>query len=260
MSLDTLLIYLGLTDSGEQRFEEDIVSSNAVHATTLPDSPARSATAPAPAARPTHTPTNSISTAPAPATTTPEGPPPPYSAAADIIRPSSPPPDESSLRALLKKIRTSSKRTETVLNASISALRKSVEKGMKEDQRARSRIVSLEDGIRKAKDAELEARESESQECEERIAELVEEEARIKAELDRKRSGKKEMQIVEVPVVHDEGGEEEDAHEGLGELARELDAINHAIERAEKERRQTSKDALRALEVELGQIEGELIQ
>lgn len=163
------------------------------------------------------------------------------------------------------------------MNASISALKKSVEKGMKEDQRARTRIVGLEEGIRKAKEAEVEARESDYWECEERIAELDIIEREVKEELERRRLGGKKAvsassstsdliphHVADLHHLHrdhheeteDEGGH----HEGLADIAKELDALNSLIAKAEKDSRQRAKDTLRALELELGQIEGELTQ
>lgn len=197
---------------------------------------------------------------------TPEGPPPPYSAS---LPPS--PPNESQLRALLKKIRASSKRTESVLNASIQALKKSVEKGMKEDQRARTRIVSLEEAIRKAGEGERESRTKEMDACEERIRELEELEEEVKEELERRKEGKAPTPAPKVepdptPVAGpeastaaEEGGEEEDTHEGIADLARELDSLNKLIDEAEKETRRKAKDSLRSLEMELSQIDHEIL-
>lgn len=193
----------------------------------------------------------------------PEGPPPPYSAS---LPPS--PPNESQLRALLKKIRASSKRTESVLNASISALKKSVEKGMKEDQRARTRIVGLEEAIRKAGEGEREMRTREMDACEERIKELEDLEEEVNLELERRKSGKAPLPApvpVEEPPPpppeqNEEGGEEEEAHEGIADLAKELDALNKMIDEAEKETRRKAKETLRALEMELSQIDHEITQ
>ena len=126
-----------------------------------------------------------FSPAPSPHPVAPEGPPPPYSPTLPPL-----PPDEAQLRALLKKIRTSSKRTETVLQASISALKKSVEKSIKEDQRARTRIVGLEEAIRKAREGEHDMRTTEKEACEGSILELQQLEQEVKAELEGKKEGK----------------------------------------------------------------------
>lgn len=199
-----------------------------------------------------------FSPAPSPHPVAPEGPPPPYSPTLPPL-----PPDEAQLRALLKKIRTSSKRTETVLQASISALKKSVEKSIKEDQRARTRIVGLEEAIRKAREGEHDMRTTEKEACEGSILELQQLEQEVKAELEGKKEGKQLATTTvqqDVPVADDAGEEEEGPEAGIGELAKELEMLHKRIEEAEKERRKKAKETLRSLEVELGQLEGELIQ
>jgi hypothetical protein len=185
--------------------------------------------------------------------------PPPYSA----VLPSFPP-NESQLRALLKKIRTSSKRTETVLHASISALKKSVDKSLKEDQRARTRIVGLEETIRKARENERDMRTVEKDACEESIDELEQIEKDVKAELLRIKSGKRTV-VPPVPVVverrESEEGEEEEGNEiGVRELAKELDSLQRRIDEAQQSKKKKAKEMLRSLEVALGQVEGSLIQ
>lgn len=187
----------------------------------------------------------------------PDGPPPPYSPALP------PAPDEAQLRALLKKLRTSSKRTETVLNSSISALKKSVEKGQKEDQRARSRIVAIEEAIRKARDAEAEMRGAERQRCEDRVHELEREEIEVAEELKRRKAGGQLTPVKVAPPTPptQEDEQEEEGHEvGLADLAKELDALNRRIDEAESDRRAKAADTLRLLELELGQIENDLNQ
>lgn len=198
-----------------------------------------------------------------------DGPPPPYSATVPLA-----PPSEPQLRALLKKIRASSKRTETVLNASISSLRKSVEKGLKEDQRARTRIVGLEEAIRKAGEGEREMRTSEMEACEERLRRIESLEAEVKEELERRKEGKMATPVTPhlpppVPPIAaqdnetpnpDEGNEEEEPHEGIAELARELDHLNKMIDEVEKETRRTARDTIKTLEHELNQIDGEITQ
>lgn len=186
------------------------------------------------------------------------------------------PPTETQLRALLKKIRASSKRTETVLNASISSLRKSVEKGMKEDQRARTRIVGLEEAIRKAGEGEKEMRTSELEACEERLRELGELESEVREELERRKEGKPIVPTpqpapptppppppirVEADVLsHEDGNDDDEPQEGIADLARELDHLNKMIDEAEKETRRTARDTVKALESELTQIDAEITQ
>lgn len=157
-----------------------------------------------------------------------------------------------------------------MLNASISALRKSVEKGMKEDQRARTRIVSLEEAIRKAEEGERDSRTREMDACEDRIRELEELEEEVEEELERRKKGKgpapppPKVEVEPPPpppeASQEEGGEEEEAHEGIADLAKELDALNKLIDEAEKETRKKAKDTLRALEQELSQIDAEIVQ
>jgi hypothetical protein len=186
-------------------------------------------------------------------------PPPPYSYSTPPARPT-----EASLRDLLKKIRASSKRTETVLNSSIIALKKGVEKGMKEDQRSRTRIGGLEEAIRKAGEGEEELRKREMGEVEEQIREMNALEARAEIELEIKREMDKhpiEVQVVSpvpYPALIDEGGEEEETVGSSAELARELDQLNKAIEEIEKDRSERAQVMRRALETEMGSLEGEL--
>ena len=207
-------------------------------------------------------PERSLSPSPVTHPVSPEGPPPPYSA---NLPPA--PPNESQLRALLKKIRTSSKRTETVLNSSILALKKSVEKGMKEDQRSRTRMVGLEEAIRKASEGAEAMRTREMELCKASLDDLVRLESESREELEKRKEGIKIVRSVVLPVeepVHEEAPDEEEAGpedgDGLVELARELDALNKAIEIIDREKKKVAKENLRALEVDLGHIEGELIQ
>ncbi|KAK4705287.1 hypothetical protein P7C70_g917, partial [Phenoliferia sp. Uapishka_3] len=208
---------------------------------------------------------------PLPHSTIPDGPPPPYSPSLTTTLP----PDETQLRALLKKIRTSSKRTESVLNASISALKKSVEKGMKEDQRARTRIVSLEEAIRKAREGEKDMRTREREVCEERIKELERIEEEVKEDLARRKEGKLKSTdgsgahtpVSAVPPtppppppVEEAPEEEEGDGVGIADLAKELDALNKRIEEAETKRMTKAQETLASLEAELSQIENDLNQ
>ncbi|KAK4046361.1 Polynucleotide 5'-hydroxyl-kinase grc3 [Microbotryomycetes sp. JL201] len=194
----------------------------------------------------------------------PDGPPPPYSATVPSALT-----DEPQLRALLKRIRASSKRTESVLNASISALKKNVEKGLKEDQRARTRIVGLEEAIRRTSDGTRDMRTIEMEACEERIRELCDLEEEVREELERRRDNKgPSAHIVRAALERrrepspvrptDELGDDEESHEGIGELARELDSLNRSIGEAEQETSRKAKDTLRTLEHELAHIEDEI--
>lgn len=190
---------------------------------------------------------------------TPEGPPPPYTPSQ-----SSPPSSSStipSLRLLLKKLRTTSKRTETSLQSTISALKKSVDKGIKEDQRGRTRILTLEEAIRKAADGEREG-EGEGKRCEGLIAELVLREGEARRELTLRKEGKSTTIAVPVARVEEpevqEPNEEEEEHEladGIADLARELAALNKAIETVDLAR---AKEVFKGMEGEIGRIEGEL--
>ncbi|KAL8279724.1 hypothetical protein RQP46_007819 [Phenoliferia psychrophenolica] len=202
------------------------------------------------------------------ATPADHGPPPPYSPALPS------PPSEPNLRSSLKSIRASSKRTESVLNASISALKKAVDKGMKEDQRARTRIVSLEEAIRKAREGEVEVRTRERQRTEKRIEELRIEEEEVRGELVRKKEGRSltPLAVVVAPppppppptppaAAHDDEQEDDGHHEiGLADLAKELDTLNRRIEDVEAERRTVAHESLRVLELELAQLEMDLNQ
>ncbi|GAA5961154.1 hypothetical protein JCM21900_005882 [Sporobolomyces salmonicolor] len=243
---------------------------------------------------------------------TPDGPPPPYSpsptappvpsstATSISAPPSASDPhtssdlSESSLRLALKTLRTTSKRTEQSLLLTLSSLRKTVEKAAKEDQRARTRIVSLEEAIRRAREAEDDMRGRERDEIEERLKELEKVEEETRRELEEWREGRREVRApaVSTPPPHagavkdkekqvDEppqadGGEgaaagaEEDqprageSSEGpslnLAELAKELDALNKAIEAVEKEKAEKAGEVLQTLEREMTIVEGELIQ
>ncbi|KAM0791031.1 hypothetical protein ACM66B_004328 [Microbotryomycetes sp. NB124-2] len=205
---------------------------------------------------------------PTSAAAAPDGPPPPYSASVHPVLT-----DEPQLRALLKRLRASSKRTESVLNASISALKKNVEKGLKEDQRARTRIVGLEEAIRRTSDGTRDMRTVEMEACEERIRELCELEEEVREELERRKDSSKgpsahvvraalerERRRDPSPVrqADEAGGDDEESHEGIGELSRELDTLNRSIDEAEKQTSRNVKETLRALEHELAHIEDEI--
>ena len=216
--------------------------------------------------------------------------PPPYSPAAPP-----PPPTETQLRATLKEIRANAKRTEGVLNASISALKKSVEKGMKEDQRSRTRMHGLEDAIRKAKDGARRMRTIDADDCDARIQELLEAEEELNDELGRRKEGSKRHSRDEtsMPSPADAttpsdraaprppqstsatattaADDDDDAPKtpataqfntgpSLAELSRELDGLARMLDDTEKAQRKQAKDWLRSLESELGSLEGELIQ
>lgn len=234
-----------------------------------------------------------------PSLSVPDGPPPPYSPAAstplsnaiassssadhldtsDSPASSSSSPsgvlDEPALRTALKTLRATSKRTESSLIASISSLRKAVEKAAKEDQRARTRIGSLEEAIRKAADAEdrMKGEERESVEDRKKELERIEEEAR--KELEEWREGKREVALPTpqpaTPVREREGLDDEDPGdegqqepvamgESLPELAKELDSLNKAIEAADQQREEKANDVLKNIEREMQVVEGELMQ
>ena len=103
--------------------------------------------------------------------------------------------------------------------------------------------------------------------CKASIDDLVRLESESREELEKRKEGIKIVRSVVLPVeepVQEEVQDEEEAGpedgDGLVDLARELDALNKAIEFIEREKRQVAKENLRALEVDLGQIEGELMQ
>lgn len=232
------------------------------------DSPAPSS--PQTASTPTTSNTHTHPTPPHPSSTAPDGPPPPYSpspSAAASTSTSTPtpslpaPPAEPQLRALLKKLRASSKRTEGVLNASVSALKKSVDKGIKEDQRARTRIGGLEEAVRRAREGAESMRGGEAEECEERVREAEREEEEARGELGRRKEGSVGGRGGGGGLGGQEQGEEGVGEEvDLAELARELDGLNKMIDELESERKVQATEALRALEAEMGHIEADLLQ
>ncbi|KAI5478062.1 hypothetical protein MNV49_005525 [Pseudohyphozyma bogoriensis] len=211
----------------------------------------------------------------------PDDPPPAYTPSLNPpTSPSSTPNNPTAtLRLALRTLRSSHKSTESTLLSSIAALRKAVEKGIKEDQRARSRLVGLEEGIRKAGEAEAEARE-ESQRIKDKsgekggtgastpISNANSTPAEKEKEKEKEKDAPKEKDVPkekeggkEKEREKDDEGEEDDSNVvGLGELVRELEVLNRGIEEKEQERRRRVKENLRTLEVELGVIEGELIQ
>ncbi|SGZ24432.1 BQ5605_C023g09722 [Microbotryum silenes-dioicae] len=220
---------------------------------------------------------------------TPDGPPPPYSpspsplandsstspstSTTNYAHPSStvsePPTDEPHLRAQLKNIRASSKRTESVLQASINALKKSVDKALKEDQRARTRIVGLEDAIRKATEGEKFMRLEERGDVEGALERLVREEEERGSELKRRKEGAGNIGKEEGVGMGNRKGEEEgngggnvapSGEVGVGELMKELDALNVKIEEKDKDERKKLQDAVKHLEAELTRLDNEFIQ
>ena len=147
-------------------------------------------------------------------------------------------------------------------------MKKTVEKAAKEDQRARSRIVALEEGIRRAREAEDEIKGREREDLELKLREVEEEENRVESELgDWKEGGggNKREGVVVVGEERRNSLEENKVGEvpgpsGLAELAKELDALNKAIEMVEREKSEKATEVLRALEREMNVVEGELIQ
>lgn len=103
--------------------------------------------------------------------------------------------------------------------------------------------------------------------CKASLDDLVRLESESREELKKRKEGIKIVRSVVLPVeepVHEEVPDEEEVGpedgDGLVELARELDALNKAIEVIDREKKQVAKENLRALEVDLDHIEGELIQ
>ncbi|BGP51313.1 hypothetical protein JCM10450v2_007251 [Rhodotorula kratochvilovae] len=207
----------------------------------------------------------------------PDGPPPPYSPAAEPSSSSScspavaaaasddpalgdatTPASESALRASLKSLRASTRRTESTLLASLSSLRRALEKTAKEDQRARTRIQGLEEAIRRAGEAERAVRGEERDEVERRLAEVGEMEGTVRDELDEWREGRREVTLP--PEEPPEDSEDAPPGPGLADLARELDALNKAIDAAASERDAQASEVLLGIEREMQAVEGELIQ
>lgn len=141
------------------------------------------------------------------------------------------------------------------MNSSIIALKKGVEKGMKEDQRSKTRIVGLEEAIRKAGSGEEHARTFAMDECERRIQELLDVEAKAKIELELKKNGK--GQVAHHHASEEVVEEEEVPERGIVDLAKELDYLNKSIEALEKDKRERA-DAIGSLQAEIGSLEGEL--
>ena len=128
-------------------------------------------------------------------------------------------------------------------------------------------MVGLEEAIRKAGEGAEAMRTREMELCEASIDDLVRLESESRDELKKRKEGIKIVRSVVMPVeepVHEDVPDEEEPApedgDGLVELARELDALNKAIEFIDREKKQVAKDTLRALEMDLGQIEGELMQ
>ncbi|GAA5942701.1 uncharacterized protein JCM15063_000865 [Sporobolomyces koalae] len=182
---------------------------------------------------------------------------------------------ETSLRNALKSLRSSSKRNEQALLATLSSLKKTVEKAAKEDQRARSRIVALEEAIRKAGEAERDVRGREKEQVEHRLREAEEEEEQVANSLGEWKEGKREVPqpdeerrnsataVVAEDSVPASGEPPTPVTAGpsnLAELAKELDALNKAIEAVEREKEEKAGEVLKALEREMTVVEGELIQ
>ncbi|GAA5982348.1 hypothetical protein JCM5350_006152 [Sporobolomyces pararoseus] len=191
---------------------------------------------------------------------------------------------ESQLRNALKTLRSNSKRTEQSLLATLSSLRKTVEKTAKEDQRARSRIVALEEAIRKAEKVEIEVRGKEKDEIEERLKMVEREEEKVRKVLeDWKEGGGKRPESISAAIgaveerrnstddskpANTSGNDSNSTTTGgggggtsnLAELAKELDALNKAIEAVEREKAEKAGEVLKALEREMSTVEGELIQ
>lgn len=172
-----------------------------------------------------------------------EPPPPPYTP--------TPPPTINSLRAHLKSLRLSTRRTESSLQSSLLALKKAVEKGLKEDQRARTRIVSLEEAIRKAEEAERDASEggAEWERVQQEYERELEREAEWTRKLEELAAGEKDKD------KGDKDKEDDENSAQLAELSRELDAINKSIEEASKLRDSLLKDQLHSLEMELAMVD-----
>jgi hypothetical protein len=178
--------------------------------------------------------------------------------------------NEDQLRSALKTLRTNSKRNEQSLVATLTSLRKTVEKAAKEDQRARSRIVALEEAIRKAGIVEVEVRGKEKREVEERLREATDEEEKVRGVLGEWQEGGKPTLVEErrhSATGEDEGQRAADTQQqqtgatsNLAELAKELDALNKAIEAVEKEKADKAGEVLKSLEREMMVVEGELIQ
>lgn len=117
--------------------------------------------------------------------------------------------------------------------------------------------MGLEEAIRKAGEGEEEIRTLEMDACEIRMGELIllEKEAKINLERQKKTTIDNQSHKSEVVVLVEEGEEQE---RGTADLARELDYLNKSIEELEKHRKEHARATLKALRSEINSLEGEL--
>lgn len=120
-------------------------------------------------------------------------------------------------------------------------------------------------------------REEEREEVERRVGEVEDEERRVREELDEWKEGKREVTTLPAAKEAAIGGgvEEQPSHANddaasahpqqqsttnLADLARELDALNKAIEATEREREEKAHEVVKGIEREMQLVEGELIR
>lgn len=131
--------------------------------------------------------------------------------------------------------------------------------------------MALEEGIRKAREAEEEIRGRERDEQEKRLREVEEEEENVQVELGDWKEGNKreggaaaaggeERRNSTAGIEEENKTVEVNGPSGLAELAKELDALNKAIDQVEREKSDKASEVLKALEREMNVVEGELIQ
>lgn len=192
----------------------------------------------------------------------PDGPPPPYtshdpasspSADAQSAASASKAPDEAQLRGLLKKVRATGKRQETALTASITTLKRTLDKAVREDQRARQRAITLEDSTRKASEnAERDIAEAESIEAETTSleGEVSSGEARVavrREEVDR--------------ATKEADREVDEGREGVRTLKKRRDELAKKSDEVKKEHRKVERDlaelerALRDVDEEISRVD-----
>jgi hypothetical protein len=177
-------------------------------------------------------------------------PPPPYSSHDPHHGPSSPSHEEIELRSRIKKFRVSAKHTEASINASVAALRRSLDKAGREDQRTKQRISMLEDGAQRATEA---ARVDEDEEANilRLLPELEEEESAMARKVERHKA-----QLEDSEREYRQGLEDDEA--SLRALRLELDALVGREEGLVSERHRYERDVLPDLNIRLANLEAEL--
>lgn len=147
-----------------------------------------------------------------------------------------PQPTEASLKAQLKKLRTTAKASETSLQSSIHSLQRALERTAKEDQRTRQRLIALDDGARKLREAAAQ----DNVEADEALGELPEierEAAERQAQLTARRS---EVQLREREVTEQMRQDDE----VLTGLQRQVDELRERTEGVKQESERYEREVL----------------